>query len=361
MDERTNTAHWDGKKWIISVQRDGKRRFFYSSTPGRTGQREANAKADAWLKGSQASPTMTVSAAFGQWFESLQSSTSKGHWKPLKSRWHCHVEPRIGSKRLCKLTEADLQAVINAAYKSYGLSAKTLQDLRADLTAFCKFCRRAQLSTLRPEDLSIPHSARRASHSILQPDDLRTLFSADYTVIRGKLVQDDYIHAYRLAVLTGLRPGELCALKWSDIQDGEIHVKRSINANGEITQGKNQNAVRAVTLSPLAQIEIDAQRDMTGDFCNVFGDLTQKIYRTRWYRYCDANQIPRCTPYELRHTFVSVAKQLPEGMVKSLVGHSASMDTFGVYGHALSGEKQQVSGAVDALFTSILQDNPPQK
>ena len=30
-------------------QKDGLRKTFYSSTPGRTGQREANAKADAWL------------------------------------------------------------------------------------------------------------------------------------------------------------------------------------------------------------------------------------------------------------------------------------------------------------------------
>ena len=51
MGKRTNTAAWSEKhkRWQINVQRDGKRRSFYSSTPGRTGQREANAKADAWL------------------------------------------------------------------------------------------------------------------------------------------------------------------------------------------------------------------------------------------------------------------------------------------------------------------------
>lgn len=49
MGKRTNTAVWQEKqgRWKIDVQKDGKRRSFYSFKPGRTGQREANAKADA--------------------------------------------------------------------------------------------------------------------------------------------------------------------------------------------------------------------------------------------------------------------------------------------------------------------------
>ena len=44
---RTNTAQWMEKynRWQIKVQKDGVRKTFYSSKPGRTGQREANAKA----------------------------------------------------------------------------------------------------------------------------------------------------------------------------------------------------------------------------------------------------------------------------------------------------------------------------
>ena len=42
MGRRTNTAAWNGKRWRIDVQKDGTRKSFYSSKPGRTGQREAN-------------------------------------------------------------------------------------------------------------------------------------------------------------------------------------------------------------------------------------------------------------------------------------------------------------------------------
>ena len=62
MSTRTNTAAWDEKRkhWRISVQKDGERKNFYSSTPGRAGQREANKKADAWLDGQIVGPWLRV-------------------------------------------------------------------------------------------------------------------------------------------------------------------------------------------------------------------------------------------------------------------------------------------------------------
>ena len=36
MTTRTNTAKWTGTRWRIDVQKDGTRKSFYSSTPGRT-------------------------------------------------------------------------------------------------------------------------------------------------------------------------------------------------------------------------------------------------------------------------------------------------------------------------------------
>mgnify|MGYP000375794216 FL=1 len=44
--KRTNTAQWYDKQkhWQIKVQKNGVRKSFYSSTPGRAGQREANGR-----------------------------------------------------------------------------------------------------------------------------------------------------------------------------------------------------------------------------------------------------------------------------------------------------------------------------
>ena len=52
MGARVNTAIWmeSSQRWRIDVQKDGVRRSFYSSKPGRNGQREANRKTDAWYR-----------------------------------------------------------------------------------------------------------------------------------------------------------------------------------------------------------------------------------------------------------------------------------------------------------------------
>lgn len=359
MERRTNTARWieSAGRWQINVQRDGRRRSFYSSTPGRKGQREANAKADAWLVDGIEKAGRRVSELYAEYIASQKESTSRSHWRGVVSRYNTHIGPQIGHKRIDKLTEQDLQDIINRAYARQGLAAKTLGNIRADLVSFLRFCRRANAATLTPEGLTIPASAKRPHKSVVLPADLLKLFNVETTLFRGQRVPEPYIHAFRLEVLTGLRPGEIAGLTWQDICQGEIHLHQAINYFGEITQGKNKNAVRCVVLSALAAAELEAQREITGGEASVFAISSQQTYYKHWLRYLASNDMKRVTPYELRHTFVSIAKQLPEGMVKSIVGHSQSMDTFGVYGHEIEGDASETAERINSIFTGLLGRN----
>lgn len=355
MNKRTNTAQWEEKyqRWRIAVQKDGVRKQFYSSTPGRTGQREANAKADAWLENDIAVKAGRVENVYQLWIDDLKLTTSTGNWKPVESRWRTWVLPIIGKKKVNTLTDRDLQTIINKAAAA-GKSRKTLQLIASDLRAFCKYCRKAKLSTFLPEDVQIPASARYKGKSVLQPVDLVKLFSIDTTLYRGKRVHDDYIHAYRFQLLTGLRPGELLGLRWADIRGDMVYITRAVNVLGEQTQGKNQNAVRAFALSDRARVVLEQQRQVTGTQESVFDLVSEAYYYKRWQVYCKSNSIPPISVYELRHSFVSVVKTLPAGEVKTLVEHSQTMDTFGVYSHALSGDAAAAAEDVNAAFDRLL-------
>lgn len=356
MSKRTNTAVWQEaySRWRVAVQKDGVRRYFYSSTPGRTGQREANRKADAWLEDGVGVKAGRVEDVYKLWLEGLKQTTSAGNWEPVESRWRVWVLPIIGKKRVNALTDADLQTIVNKAHAA-GKSRKTLQLLAGDLRAFCKFCRKAKLSTYLPEDVQIPAGARLKGKKVLQPDDLVKLFSIDTTLYRGKRVHDDFVHAYRFEVLTGLRPGELLGLRWTDIKGSTVNLSRAINVKGIETRGKNENAVRSFVLSDVARAVLEAQRAITGHCESVFCLETERRYYKRWKVYCAANDLQPVSLYELRHTFVSVVKTLPAGEVKELVGHSEDMDTFGVYSHALTGEDIATAQAVNAVFLKLLQ------
>ena len=103
-------------------------------------------------------------------------------------------------------------------------TSKTLMTIRAAETAFVKWCRRNKYTTLYP-DLSIPKNARMGKRTILQPTALKVLFSVDTRTYYGKLVFDEYIYAYRFAVATGLRPGELIVLWYGDIKGNTVNLR----------------------------------------------------------------------------------------------------------------------------------------
>lgn len=354
MGRRTNTAVWFEKynRWQINVQKDGVRRTFTSSKPGRAGQREANKKADDWLDDNIDLTSTRASVLFDKYVEMLKLTTSESNWGKIESMGRVWFKPAIGHKKIVSLTEQDFQNILNKAY-SKGLSKKTLLNMKSTITSFMKFCRKNKVTTAFFEDLTIPKGARTKEKQILQPKDLETLFSIDTTILNGKRKFDDYIYAYRFEVLTGLRPGELIGLRWSDIQDDMIYVSRSINIRGEETKGKNENAIRHFALTPTAKKVLEAQKSISSSE-SVFDISNMQHYYKRWKKYCRANGLPELSLYEIRHTFVSIAKNLSDGQVKPLVGHSVNMDTFGIYGHELNGELQKTASDLESIFESIL-------
>ena len=162
-----------------------------------------------------------------------------------------------------------------------------------------------------------------------------------------------FIYAYRFQVLTGLRPGELRGLKKGDIVGDIVYVFRSINSYGEITDGKNKNAKRKFALTKMAKEVLADQKALNIDSEYIFGDISLNTYGKRFAKYCAHNNIPHTTLYELRHTFVSIAKKLSEGQIKSIVGHSKNMDTFGTYGHEIKGELQETANDLGKIFSDV--------
>ena len=78
MGKRTNTAVWTEarKRWQINVQKDGIRKTFTSSKPGRAGQREANSKADAWLDLGIENPNRKVGELLDEFLFAIKEKTS---------------------------------------------------------------------------------------------------------------------------------------------------------------------------------------------------------------------------------------------------------------------------------------------
>lgn len=356
--KRTNTAVWMEKyqRWQIKVQKDGERKTFYSSTKGRTGQREANRKADQWLEGDIVSSSAKVKDTYSKFVESILSVEER---KNAKKYGDLYIIPKLGGKKIATLTDDDFQSIIDSAAKKgvsgKPLSKKTLTTIASCMKRFVKYCRRKKLTALTLEFLEIPQNAPVKEKRILQPEHMLKLFASDQVTMYGKPMFDDYIHAYRFQVLTGLRNGEVLGLRWSDINGKKVSIKRAINDDSIVTDGKNKNARRTIYLTDTALAEINAQREISSSD-SVFEIVSQSTYRHRWARYCKDNDIPYMPPYNLRHTFVSMCRQLTDGELQSIVGHAKNMDTWGVYGHDLNGEKERIATKIQDIITDILTD-----
>lgn len=374
MGKRVNTAVWLEKqqRWQIKVQKDGVRRTFTSAKPGRTGQREANRKADLWLDEGISSTTKRCSELWEEFLISVKATAGSSYVEQVEKFGRNYILPVIGVRRIGDLSAGMLQDVLNRAYKegclnpdgkrksAGNLSRKTLQGIRGVEMAFVKWARQHQYTSLRPEDeVVVPKGARTKGKRILQPDSLRILLSTDTRVIRGKVETDENIHAYRLAVMTGLRPGELLGLRVGDVAGNRLHLSRAINTLNEETSGKNENALRVLILHPLAVAELKAQLQqrafeeggLTEDGPIFLLRNEQSLYNYwRFYQRCNGID-PPISLYELRHTFVSMVEDtVSPAQLRRMVGHSKSMDTFGWYSHAVEGRAAAAALAVsDAL------------
>lgn len=382
MGKRVNTAVWLEKqqRWQIKVQKDGVRRTFTSAKPGRTGQREANRKADLWLDEGISSTTKRCSELWEEFLISVKATAGSSYVEQVEKFGRNYILPVIGVRRIGDLSAGMLQDVLNRAYKegclnpdgkrksAGNLSRKTLQGIRGVEMAFVKWARQHQYTSLRPEDeVVVPKGARTKGKRILQPDSLRILLSTDTRVIRGKVETDENIHAYRLAVMTGLRPGELLGLRVGDVAGNRLHLSRAINTLNEETSGKNKNALRVLILHPLAVAELKAQLQqrafeeggLTEDDPIFLLRNEQSLYNYwRLYQRCNGIE-PPISLYELRHTFVSMIEDaVSPAQLRRMVGHSRSMDTYGWYSHAVEGRANAAALAVSAALAEY---SPKQK
>ncbi len=366
MATRTNSAIWleKQKRWQIKVQADGERRTFSCSTPGRAGKSECHRKADEWLEQRTVNTNTKVRVLLPLWIDTLKETTSPDHWRQYDGYVRNWIDPVIGNIKICDVTEQKLQSVINNAYKEGRLAFKTLSNIRSALFSFIKYCRRSGYTKLKPDDLEIPQGAVKGTRVILQPNDIKLLFSRDTELYKRQEIKAWFIHAFRFAVVTGLRPGEIIAAKKTCCtKDGRFVIRESLNDSQEFTHGKNDNARRTFMLSKRAQKILSDQEELLKQegvispflFPEQNGQHTnQQNLRRAWSRFKKHNGIVAATPYEMRHTFVSVNKDMPEGLKKMVIGHSKDMDTEGTYGHEMQGDMERAAEYIDAAFDRLL-------
>lgn len=352
------TPIWNDKQqeWQLRIYQDGKCKKFTSNKPGIAGKKIVLKRAREFAeKGTVSSPT--VQKEWDKYLEDVKARSSNVNYISVEKIGRLYILPKCSPTKLERLSLVDFQNIINSSKNAKGepLSKKTYSNIRGTIINFLKFAYRDRVIDYMPDGLYIPKNAESVGKEILQPEQIKKLFSSD-------LNSNWYIEYFRLLLLSGARPGEILGLQWSDIEWDICTINRSINSTREITPGKNKNARRKFFLPPTAQEVIKRQKEKTQDlnsewvFPSRCGDMsTQSMVYKQWIPLKEYLQTSACI-YSFRHTFVSLMKSstVSENLLKDIIGHSASMDTFGVYGHEVNGDKELIVEAIEQKITKII-------
>ena len=345
------------KRWSLRCQVDGVQKRFTSSRPGIAGKKEVMKKYRAFMYG-ETYENLLFSEAWARFLEYIIDKNGKTEsYINLEKYGRLYILPRLQKRMLNTCGLSDFQQCISKARRTSGgtapLSRRTLRNLKATIMQFVHFAvANGYMEPLRGQ-LYIPAAAPSTERVILQPDDIARLFDGP--------ANDWYINIFRFALVTGLRTGEVLGIQSGDIKNNVLTINRAINCRNQITEGKNQNARRRIYLNKIARRIINENQFRNGRlatpwiFCSkTGGPLSQSTLRNAWLKIAEERQLPGC-PYSLRHTFISLLKnEMPEAMLKSIVGHSASMDTYGIYGHVVNGEMEQASRIIDINFEKYM-------
>lgn len=342
------------KRWTLRAQYHGISKKFSSSKPGITGKKEVLRKYRAFIYGDTIEE-MYIFEAYKRFLDYILDKNGPGEaYINLEKYGRLYIVPKIGKKLLSTCMLADFQKCISTARRTSGgnapLSRRTLRNLKATIMQFIHYCvNNGYMEPLRGQ-LYIPAAAPSSERVILQPADIKRLFS-------GGSSGDWYINVFRFGLVTGLRTGEILGIQSGDIKDNVLTINRAINCRNKITEGKNPNARRQIYLNKIARQIIsenqfrNARLATPWIFCNKCGGpLSQSTLRNAWIKIASERSLPG-SPYSLRHTFISLLKnEMPAEMLKSIVGHSANMDTFRIYGHVVNGEMEQSAKIIDITF-----------
>jgi len=176
-----------------------------------------------------------VTGVYFPWVDKhMRPSTAKGY----KGYWKDHLQPLCANAWMKNVRTFHIQGWLNEI-GGKGLSRNSLKRIKSSLSAIFKLAK--QLDYFDGEN-----PARDTAVNPAAPAPVETYaYSLEEVNSILTYLPEPAATAFAIAAYTGLRVGEIEALRWEDYRGGEIHVSRSI-WNGRVSEPKTRKSRAAV-------------------------------------------------------------------------------------------------------------------
>jgi integrase len=290
------------------------------------------------------------------WKPSVFSLLRPGSRRYYGMQIETHVLPAFGSKALCEIDRAHVQCFV-AEKRKHGYAGSSVHGMK---TALGKILQSAvdwgYVEQNSARGIHIGDRGSTGERVYLSAGDTQKLIASLKEPIRAIVT---------LLALTGLRIGELLALRWKhvDFLRGVVQVREAVS-EGVFGSPKTKSSRRDVPMSePVrrALLEQHARCRQKGADDLVFATrkqtpLNSKNVRRRVLRpACEALELPAVNWHSFRHTHATLLGEVATlKTAQALLGHSDLETTLNVYTHAIpESQRRAVDKVAEILFPSV--------
>lgn len=289
-------------------------------------------------------------------------------FRTRKARLEHHVLPLLGNYKLNKLTPAALQSWKNEIDKK-GLALSMRQSIYAVLRSMLNYAVKLEYIPKNPL-LTIGNfkDPYETTHNVdfYTPEEFKKFILAARICAETKdtLAEWGFYVFFNIAFYTGLRKGEIHALKWTDIDGQILHVRRSISQTlkGEDveTPPKNRSSVRDLQL-PLPLIDILKDHYMRYKAIPRFNDdwricgglkpLRDSTIQKRQKQYAQTAGVKSIRIHDFRHSHASVLANNGINIqeIARRLGHSDIETTWNIYAHLYPREEERAVNVLNKI------------
>ena len=284
-----------------------------------------------------------------------------------------HITPKLGRVPLQKLGATEIDAFYTHLRErgrcdgKGGLASATVAHIHKLLTQILKSAVKLRKIRRSPmEDIQTKPKNQNDEVKALDEQQINALFAA----VKGTPLYMPVL----VAASTGLRRGELLALRWCDLDlDGAtLRVAQVLEFVGKrlsFKEPKTKRSRRTIALPASVVSELRTHRKEQWEHCLKLGVGRFNLVFPRWDgRVHDPDRFGntfsqtakqaglRCTLHALRHTHITclLRNGVPVHVVSARAGHSSASVTLNVYSHLLSGDQEAAAATMDEALRRVL-------
>jgi integrase len=265
-----------------------------------------------------------------------------------------HILPELGEFPLRSIRRSDIESCLSRLQQK-GYAVSTLRSVRATI------------STVLEAAVSDRYIANNSAHGIRirEADSKREPRYFRQPEVRRLLykLEDPCQTVVLVAVSTGLRIGEILALRWRRINllQNTIEVAETYSS-GEFGPPKTRSSRRTIPMSAsLAEVfkRLRPQNCEPEELVFATSKGTplnpKNLYNRQLAPACDAIELPRVSWHSFRHTHATLLHEAGESLktAQSLLGHSDLETTLGVYTHAIPDSQRRAVERVARVLDPV--------